>query len=288
MSGSKSDNTSTKSIIDRALNRSFNVGAAGYCAMVFQVGSMMWLRTTMNYQFKNGGSTIDTLKLLYNEGGIPRFYRGVGFALINAPLSRFGDTAANVGVMTLLENTGYSYTHKTFIGSLSAGLWRMLIIPVDSFKSHLQVHGKEGLQILNSKISKNGVRVLYNGSLASFTGTIMGHFPWFLTYNTLQEKMPFRDKKNNSPLVNFLRSGSIGFLSSTASDIVTNSIRVLKIGRQTGNVSNTTYTETIRSIIKKESITGLFTRGLKTKILINGLQGFVFVVIFDRLKEYIK
>ena len=51
----------------------------------------MWLRTTMNYQFKNGGSTISTIKLLYREGGIPRFYRGVGFALINAPLSRFGD-----------------------------------------------------------------------------------------------------------------------------------------------------------------------------------------------------
>ena len=70
----------------KALNRSFNVGLAGYGAMTFQVGSLMWLRTTMNYQFKNGGGTFQTLKSLYREGGVPRFYRGVSFALINAPL----------------------------------------------------------------------------------------------------------------------------------------------------------------------------------------------------------
>ena len=69
----------------KALNRSFNVGLAGYGAMTFQVGSLMWLRTTMNYQFKNGGGTIQTLKTLYKEGGAPRFYRGVS-ALINVHL----------------------------------------------------------------------------------------------------------------------------------------------------------------------------------------------------------
>ena len=41
-------------ILQKALNRSLNVGLAGYGAMTFQVCSMMWLRTTMNYQFKNG------------------------------------------------------------------------------------------------------------------------------------------------------------------------------------------------------------------------------------------
>ena len=41
-------------LLQKALNRSLNVGLAGYGAMTFQVCSMMWLRTTMNYQFKNG------------------------------------------------------------------------------------------------------------------------------------------------------------------------------------------------------------------------------------------
>jgi hypothetical protein len=36
---------------------------------------------------------------LWKEGGIPRFYKGVSFAIVQNPLSRFGDTAANVGVL---------------------------------------------------------------------------------------------------------------------------------------------------------------------------------------------
>jgi hypothetical protein len=34
---------------------------------------------------------------------VRRFYRGFGPALLQAPISRFGDTAANVGILTLLE-----------------------------------------------------------------------------------------------------------------------------------------------------------------------------------------
>ena len=40
---------------------------------------------------------------MYAEGGVRRFYQGVGFAVVQAPLSRFGDTAANGGVFLLLD-----------------------------------------------------------------------------------------------------------------------------------------------------------------------------------------
>ena len=40
-----------------------------------QVGSFMWLRTTMNYQYANGGSLTNAITTLYKEGGVPRFYR---------------------------------------------------------------------------------------------------------------------------------------------------------------------------------------------------------------------
>ncbi len=53
--------------------------------------------TTMNYQYRYGTNTTTALKTLYAQGGIPRFYRGLGPALIQGPLSRFGDTAANSG-----------------------------------------------------------------------------------------------------------------------------------------------------------------------------------------------
>jgi hypothetical protein len=71
--------------------------------MVVQVTSLMWMRTTMNYQFKNGGQFISTLKLLYSQGGITRFYRGLVPALIIGPISRFGDTATNMFASSIFK-----------------------------------------------------------------------------------------------------------------------------------------------------------------------------------------
>ncbi|CAM9683199.1 unnamed protein product, partial [Ectocarpus sp. 12 AP-2014] len=44
-------------IFAKAGNRALGGGASGAAAAVVQVLSLMWLRTTMNYQYKNGGST---------------------------------------------------------------------------------------------------------------------------------------------------------------------------------------------------------------------------------------
>ena len=40
----------------------------------------------------------------WQAGGIPRFYQGVSFAIIQNPLSRFGDTAANTGVLAVMDH----------------------------------------------------------------------------------------------------------------------------------------------------------------------------------------
>lgn len=42
----------------------------------------MWMRTTINYQYRYGTSTTTALKTLYREGGVVRFYRGLGPALL--------------------------------------------------------------------------------------------------------------------------------------------------------------------------------------------------------------
>lgn len=63
----------------------------------------MWMRTTINYQHSKGMGTLAAMSALYAEGGLPRFYQGWMAALLQAPLSRFGDTAANSGMMALLE-----------------------------------------------------------------------------------------------------------------------------------------------------------------------------------------
>lgn len=40
------------------------------------------MRTTINYQYRHGGTMMGTFAKLYKEGGIPRFYRGLLPALV--------------------------------------------------------------------------------------------------------------------------------------------------------------------------------------------------------------
>ncbi len=70
-------------------------GLAGLFAMVLQVTLLMWIRTCMNYQYKHGCSLTVAFKVLYDQGGVRRFYSGYSIAVFQAPLGRFFDTAAN-------------------------------------------------------------------------------------------------------------------------------------------------------------------------------------------------
>ena len=48
-----------------------------------QVTLLIWLRTVVNYQYKNGGSVRATFQKLYKEGCIMRFYRGLATKIIS-------------------------------------------------------------------------------------------------------------------------------------------------------------------------------------------------------------
>jgi hypothetical protein len=283
-------------IIDKSFKKAINGGSAGFMAMTGQVFGLMWMRTMINHQYRHGGTLSSTFKTLYKDGGIPRFYRGISFALMQAPISRFGDTAMNIGMMELLKDSDMNTATKTFAGSCGAGLWRMSIMPLDTLKSSMQVNGNNGMCIVRDRIKQHGIRTLYNGSLASGTATIVGHFPWFLTYNYLQEMIP-RIKKNTSidrynqkqeteyyNTKTILRSGFIGFCSSSVSDVSSNAFKVVKVNRQTQS-SDINYTQLVKNIIEKEGLNGLLTRGLKTKIIANGIQGMLFTILFDYLRN---
>merc|ERR1712127_476248 len=133
-------------VLKNAASKAAGGGIAGAVAMFVNVGTLMWMRTTVNFQYRYGMSTIEALKHLYAEGGVRRFYRGVGPALIQGPLSRFGDTAANAGVYALFEANPtlneLPTAVKTLSASFTAGLWRINLMPVDATKTTLQVHGK--------------------------------------------------------------------------------------------------------------------------------------------------
>jgi len=274
-------------ILNKSLNRAINGGAAGSAAMATQVLSLMWLRTTMNYQYRHGSSTTTALKTLYKNGGVPRFYRGLLPALIQGPLSRFGDTAANSGIMYYLNQNSHTQNlnigTKSFFCSTGAALWRIVIMPIDSVKTNMQVNGNNGLKVLGNKIKKGGIPVLYNGALASSSATFVGHFPWFFTYNYLNHKLP---NYEDQIFLKFVRNGAIGFSASIISDTCSNSLRVIKTTKQTHN-ANISYTKSINLVVKKDGLSGLFFRGLQTRILANGLQSALFTITWKYFEKII-
>jgi len=272
--------------IKNALIRAAGGGLAGAMAMGIQVFSLMWLRTTMNYQYRYGTTTTVALKTLYKEGGIPRFYRGLLPALAQGPLSRFGDTAANEGVKTYLNSNEMTKDLPVFIktacASVTSASWRATLMPIDAIKTILQVEGKPGFNILMQKIKTSGPSVLYHGTAATFAASLIGHFPWFFTYNYLDEHLP----KKNEILHKLGRSALMGFAASIVSDTCSNSMRVIKTTKQTSK-EVITYYQAVRLVVDKDGWFGLFGRGLKTRIITNGLQGLLFSVMWRLFDEHL-
>ena len=251
--------------------------------MVLQVLLLMWLRTTVNYQMATGVSFAVALHSLWDQGGVSRFYQGVWVALIQAPLSRFGDTAANAGVLAALEHWRGPVFLKTGMASAAAGLWRIVIMPVDTLKSLLQVHGSaKGMEILWARLLSEGIGTLYTGAAAATLATFMGHYPWFFTNNQLESRVPSFGTSGRSKN---LRRAAIGFCCSFVSDCLTNSIRVVKMYSQT-SVEPIGYTDAIFQIIAKDGIGGLLWRGLAAKILCNGLGSILFSIVWKSMMEH--
>ena len=144
------------------------------------------MRTTVNFQYAKGHSTIEAFKILYKEGGIPRFYNGLLPALMQGPISRFGDTAANAGMLALWDEMEYTKElpvwAKTVSASAAAASFRYLLMPIDALKTINQVHGGSGYSKLWAKVRMNGPTVLWAGGLGAVGATFIGHYPWYDVY----------------------------------------------------------------------------------------------------------
>lgn len=203
------------------------------------------------------------------------------------PISRFGDTAANMAALSIFESNPESKKLPIFVqtslGSILAGTWRLTTLPVDAWKTSKQVYGNDGLNMLLSKFKLNGVSAFYQGGVASALATIVGHYPWFLTNNYLEAYLPKYSYKEDFTKA-ILRSAFIGFWCTLVSDSISNSIRVVKTFKQTAQ-ERLSYKQVIDQIIAKDGVSGLFLRGLKTKLLTNAIQGVAFSVAWKYIQN---
>lgn len=274
-------------VVQKAAGDAGRGGLAGAVAMGINVCTLMWMRTTINYQYRYGTSTMTAFRTLYKDGGIPRFYRGLIPALLQGPLSRFGDTAANTGVLALLD--GFETTEnlpvlfKTIAASFGAAIFRIGLMPIDTVKTTMQVEGKDGMKKLLAKFKVQGPPAFFQGALASAAATFVGHYPWFAVYNYLSATLPRYD----DTLSKLGRSAVIGFMASMVSDCCSNSIRVIKVYKQ-ANTEAITYPEALKRVLKEDGVAGLFGRGLQTKIISNGMQGLMFSVLWKLIDDKFK
>ncbi|THH02996.1 hypothetical protein EW145_g6617 [Phellinidium pouzarii] len=263
----------------KALMSALGGGLSGAAAMVLQVFTLMPLRTVMNYQYRYGTTSTQAIYSLYRDGGWTRYYQGLFAALIQGPVSRFGDTAANAGILALLKSNTYMKKLpaliKTVFASLAAAAFRMILTPVDTVKTTLQTQGKDGMKILRARVKASGFGSMWYGAFATAAATFVGHYPWFGTYNYLDANLPLPQ----SFVQKLARQAFIGFCASVISDTISNSLRVVKTYRQV-NETRISYTAAAQAVIATDGLKGLFGRGLKTRILANGLQGLMFSILW--------
>jgi hypothetical protein len=112
----------------------------------------------------------------------------------------------------------------------------------------------------------------------------LSSFPWFLTYNFLNEKLPVIAKEDDL-LLFLVRSAALGLSASCVSDCVSNSLRVIKTTKQTaslgdGEKKEISYSEALSLVIEKDGVSGLLGRGLQTRLLTNAIQGAMFSVLW--------
>lgn len=271
-------------VLRKAARRAIGGGLSGWLAGVVQVLCLMWLRTAMNYQYRYGTSTLQALRTLYAAGGIRRFYQGLGWALIQTPLSRFGDVAANSGVLELLRPTGLPVGVKTACANCASALWRVGLTPIDTFKTTLQVEGVVAYELLRGKVKTAGIGVLYSGCLATWLASFVSGYPWFFTFNALDERLP--PAPAGRLLLKLSRSALLGVSATCVSDVLANSLRVVKTTRQT-SAKNLGYWEAVRQVIDSDGLTGLLGRGLLTRLITNAIQTSVFAIVWKLAEERI-
>ncbi len=289
MSDLKNTQKSSRDLFQQSLDKAFRGGVSGGIAMAINICTLMPLRTAVNYQYRYGTGTVSTISTLYRDGGVLRFYRGFGFAMVQGPWSRFGDTFANNGTLALLDNMestrDLNIGSKTLLASAAASSFRIISTPIDTCKTILQVEGRGGLSKLGDKFRfsggfPRGVPVYWYGAVGAAGATFIGHYPWFFTYNYLQSNLAERE----TTLGQMSRNAVIGFSASVVSDSISNSTRVLKTYRQ-ANTVKISYPQAAREIVAQDGMRSLFGRGLRTKIIANGLQGALFSVLWRWIQK---
>ena len=115
--------------------------------------------------------------------------------------------------------------------------------------------------------------------MGAFNATYLGHFPWYYTFNYLNETLP--QYEDSLPKIN--KKCELIYCIYCF-DTISNSVRVIKTSKQS-YPRPISYFDVTKIIIKNDGLISLMTRGLKTRLLSNGLQGMMFSVLWKLIMD---
>ncbi len=285
-------------------NAAWRAGVNGSFAACLQVIALMWIRTIISYQYRYGVSFKTASRELFRQGGVARFYKGVSYALVQGPLTKFGVMAAHEGSKALavhqklqaetngeVVNAVHSPVFSSLIVTGLSVLWRVLLMPLETCKTVLQVQGLAGFHaLMNLVVAQGHLHLLYEGTLATIAISVLAYYPWFYVHDRLDSRLP---KPRRVRFV-VMRSALIGFAATVVSDCCSNFLRVVKTIKQTasssvslGGVSTVvrlSYGEALQKVYSEQGLAGLCGRGLLTRVIANGLQTILFTVVWKLLQ----
>ena len=248
---------------------------AGGIAGVSNVYLTYPLRTVVKIQYVEGLTIIDSVKKLYNQNKLIRFYSGVN------------PTLFRVGFGRCLEAGSYSYFNNENLNtkfnnvievSTITTIGKLLMTPLDTISNSYQVNGKKlGKKYLINKYNNQGIKSLYYGLVPNLLISFIGHYIWFSSFSYLDYNIKDEIINNN------IKNGLIGFSSSIVSDIVINPIRIIKTIKQSEK-KNTSYLEIIENTFSDKINKNIF-RGMYLRTFINAFNSSIYVILWKKIES---
>jgi len=225
-------------------------------------------RTIIDYKQFIHSSDINHYHLIYNQGGFPRFFKGI------VPMLS-GVSFAHVSLFTSLEyskkmDSVYFDILFGIIGRISHDFF---MVPGDIIRMRSNITNQSTMNTVKDIYSTFGLRGFYKGSIPSFCMNVPSGIIEFTSHNYMERKF---GNNGIQPLIT-------GLVTGISSAVVCTPIDTVKTCMQCDRIGNNNYSDiqnTIRTIFKKRGILGFF-RGLNLRIL----QTTVCFTIYDSIKH---
>jgi|SRR3989338_2493880 len=142
-----------------------------------------------NYQNTGEIKIGDTIKNIYERGGIRNFYK----ATIPSVSSQVVSTASKYYMYSYFQEKNVIYPNKALNGLISGVVSSIVTHPIDCIKIHYQM----GIDY-KGLFKEKGMRVLYRGYTKSFGKICMGSITYLPIYSYINEEI------HNPPVASFI------------------------------------------------------------------------------------